>query len=102
MDRQRWTKTAALVAAAAGALVLGGCSDQLGDRGGEDGAPPDKILDVDYIEVFRNADGFPNVSRVCIEGVAFATSSTGRGDSSGGAAIIRVPEWDAVCKTHQG
>lgn len=51
--------------------------------------------------MFRNADGFPNVSRVCVDGIAFATSSTGRGESSGGAAIIRVPEWDAVCTQHK-
>lgn len=97
------TATRALLLAATGAaLVLAGCSDQLGDRGGQEGSPPDKILDVDYVEVFRNADGFPNVSRVCVDGIAFATSSTGRGESSGGASIIRVPEWDAVCRAHNG
>lgn len=100
MNRHHRT-AAVLVAVAGAALALGGCSDQLGDRGGEAGSPPDKILDVDYVEVFRNADGFPNVSRVCVDGIAFATSSTGRGESSGGAAIIRVPEWDAVCTQHK-
>ncbi len=51
------------VAAAAAALVLAlnGCSDQLGDRGGSEGAEPDKISDVNYIEVYRNADNFPNM-----------------------------------------
>ena len=80
-------------------LLLTGCSDQLGDRGGDDGAPPDEVLDVDYVEVYRNADGFPNISRACVDGRGFATSSTGRGDSSGGASIIRVPEWDDFCAT---
>ncbi|GLX96588.1 MULTISPECIES: hypothetical protein [Herbidospora] len=81
------------------ALLLTGCSEQLGDRGGEAGAPPDKISDVDYIEVFRNADNFPNVARICVEGVAFASTSSGARGESGVAnpSLIRVPEWDAKC-----
>ena len=81
-------------------LGLAGCSDQLGDRGGNDGAPPDEIGDVDYVEVYRNADGFPNISRACVQGLGFATSSTGRGESAGTAALIRVPEWDTFCSEH--
>ncbi|GAA0559384.1 hypothetical protein A8924_5218 [Saccharopolyspora erythraea NRRL 2338] len=79
------------------ALGLTGCSDQLGDRGGKEGSPPDLIGDVDYVEVYRNADGFPNVARVCVQGLAFATSSSGRGESSGATPVIRVPEWDGFC-----
>jgi hypothetical protein len=85
----------ALGVAVAAALVLTGCSAQLGDRGGQEGAPPDKIGDVDYVEVFRNADQFPNIARVCVEGIAFATTS------SGGPGLARVPEWDAVCAAHR-
>lgn len=85
---------------ALGLVALTGCSEQLGDRNGVDGAPPDQILDVDYVEVYRNADGFPNISRACVQGLGFATSSTGRGESAGGAMIARVPEWDAFCATH--
>jgi hypothetical protein len=77
------------------ALALAGCSDQLGDRGGEEGAEPDKISDVDYIEVFRNADNFPNVAMVCVRGIAFATTASRDGQSS--PALIRVPEWDPRC-----
>lgn len=87
------------VAAAAVALVLSltGCSDQLGDRGGREGAAPDKISDVDYIEVYRNADNFPNVARLCIDGIAFATTASREGTSS--PALLRVPEWDPRCPT---
>jgi hypothetical protein len=80
------------------ALVLAGCSAQLEDRGGDEGAPPDFIGDVDYVEVYRNADAFPNIARVCVLGLGFATSSTGRGADGGGATpIIRVVEWDDFC-----
>jgi hypothetical protein len=65
--------------------------EELGDRGGHEGAPPDRIGDVDYIEVFRNADDFPNVARICVEGIAFASTS------SGGPSLLRVPEWDSMC-----
>ncbi|MGW6276237.1 hypothetical protein [Kribbella sp. NPDC055071] len=76
-------------------LLLSGCSKQLGDRGGDYGAPPDKILDVDYVEVYRNADKFPNVARICIDGLAFASTS------SPDPGLLRVTEWDAVCATHK-
>lgn len=90
--------TGAVVAA----LLLTGCSDQLADRGGQEDAPPDRIGDVDYIEVFRNADKFPNVARICVEGLAFAgTSSGSRGESGVAApALLRIPEWDAKCAEH--
>ncbi|GAB1819573.1 hypothetical protein [Herbidospora sp. RD11066] len=90
------TKAAGVLMAA---LLLTGCSDQLGDRGGNENAPPDKISDVDYIEVFRNADNFPNVARICIEGLAFASTSSGLRGESGVAnpALLRVPEWDTKC-----
>ncbi len=78
-------------------LVLTGCADQLRDRGGQEGAPPDVIGDVDYIEVYRNADHFPNVARTCVQGLAFATTSSGRGQSAGATPLIRVPEWDDFC-----
>lgn len=76
-------------------LAVAGCSDQLGDRGGREGADPDKISDVDYIEVFRNADEFPNVALVCVRGIAFATTASREGESS--PSLIRVPEWDPRC-----
>ncbi len=91
--------TGALLGAA---LLLTGCSsEQLGDRGGQENAAPDKIGDVDYIEVFRNADNFPNVARICVEGLAFASTSSGLRGSEGAAAapaLLRIPEWDAQCR----
>jgi hypothetical protein len=72
-------------------VLLAGCSAQLGDRGGTEGAAPDRISDVDFIEVFRNADNFPNMARMCVDGLAFASSS------SGGPSLVRVPEWDGWC-----
>lgn len=88
-----------MLAMAAVLFALTGCSDQLGDRGGDEGAAPDKISDVDYIEVYRNADNFPNVARVCIRGIAFAATSSGaRGEDSYAAPdLVRVPEWDPTC-----
>lgn len=92
--------TAKAVAVLAALFALAGCSAQLEDRGGDEGAPPDFIGDVDYIEVYRNADAYPNVARVCVRGLAFATSSTGRGAEAAGATpVIRVPEWDDFCAT---
>lgn len=51
-----------------------------------------RIVDLDAVQVFRNIDGFPNVARVCADGVAFAVTST-----ESGPGMVRVPEWDAVC-----
>ncbi|QUH04012.1 hypothetical protein HUO13_27190 [Saccharopolyspora erythraea] len=88
-----------IIPLAAALVLVAGCSPQLEDRGGEEGAPPDFIGDVDYVEVYRNADDFPNVARVCVRGLAFATTSTGRGHESVGATpIIRVAEWDDFCR----
>ncbi|MEV0967364.1 hypothetical protein [Microtetraspora glauca] len=84
-------------------LLVSGCSSpQLGDRGGQEEAAPDKISDVDYVEVFRNVDNFPNIARICIEGVAFASTSSGIRGENGVAnpALLRVPEWDAKCTSH--
>ncbi len=81
--------------ALAGALVLtaavtaAGCSEQLGDRPLTDDIP---ITDLDGVKVYRNINGFPNITRACADGIAFAVTSTDVGPS-----MIRVPEWDAGC-----
>ncbi|GLY14691.1 hypothetical protein LWF15_05840 [Kineosporia rhizophila] len=95
--KRAWMLGAAVALALGTALT--GCSDQLGDRGGDEGAPPDKISDVDYIEVYRNADNFPNIARICIRGIAFASTSSGVRGESGYAApsLLRLPEWDQTC-----
>ncbi|MFC9993959.1 hypothetical protein [Nocardia sp. NPDC127526] len=77
-------------------LALAGCTqEQLEDRSG----PSDAIHDVDYVEVYRNTDSFPNIARVCVSGIAFAATSTGRGESAGAGPIVRVTEWDSFCAT---
>lgn len=89
-------RPAAVTAVAlAAALALTGCSAQLGDRKGGSGRDPDKLSDVDYVEVYRNIDNFPNVAKVCVDGVAFAATSTRDGQTS--PSLVRVPEWDATC-----
>lgn len=76
----------------------------LGDRGGVEGAAPDDIVDVDWVVVHRNADGFPNIAMVCIDGLGFAVPSTGYGTGEGGGAgatpLIQVDAWDLECALH--
>lgn len=50
-----------------------------------------KSRDPDKIELFNNIDKHPNIAKVCIDGVAFATTTRDL------AAITRVPEWDKTC-----
>ncbi len=94
-------RTALALTATACLLVLAGCSAQLGDRGGQNGAPPDFIGDVQWVEVYRNVDRFPNIARVCVLGLGFATPSTGsasgEGGTNGATPLLRVPEWDTFC-----
>lgn len=88
----------ALTVAGSAVLALCSCSAQLADRGGVDNAAPDSIGDVDWIDVYRNADRFPNIARVCVQGLGFAVPSTGTNEGGGGATpLIRVPDWDTFC-----
>ena len=48
--------------------------------------------DPDLIESYNNLDGHPNIAKVCIDGVAFATTTR---DAQ--AAIQRVEAWDSTC-----
>ncbi len=47
--------------------------------------------DPDSIAVYNNVDRHPNIVKVCIQGVAFATTTRDY------AALTRVPEWDRTC-----
>lgn len=78
------------IAAAAAAATIAGCSTQYDDL---KNVPPSFP---NYAAVYINVDGFPNVTELCINGVAFATT-TRQYDS-----IMRVPEWDAFCATKVG
>lgn len=67
-----------------------------GRSGKQEGAPPDRIGDVDGVVVYRNVDGFPNVASTCVKGIAGPG-----GEYAGGATpLVRVPEWDAECAQH--
>ena len=46
----------------------------------------------DLIEAYNNLDGHPNIAKVCIDGVAFATTTR-----ENNAAIQRIPDWDSTC-----
>lgn len=45
----------------------------------------------DLIEVFNNVDKHPNIVKVCIDGVAFATTTRDY------QALQRVEAWDRTC-----
>lgn len=47
--------------------------------------------DPDLVENYNNMDQHPNIGKVCIDGVAFATTTRDY------TAIQRVPEWDKTC-----
>lgn len=73
---------AGLVAAAA---LTVGCTSTLQDLEGVEATPPDAY------EVFQSPDQFPNVARVCIDGVAFVTTTRDY------QQVARVPQWDEYC-----
>lgn len=76
-----------LVAVTAAGLALAGCGANQRDLENVPLTNPDKI------EIYANIDQHPNIARLCIGGVAFATTTREYGD-----AVLRVPEWDAWCK----
>lgn len=82
-------------AAVLAVLALSGCSAESADRQGGQGAAADRITDVDSAEVFRNIDDFPNVERLCIDGLGFAATSSYDGQTA--SNLVRVPEWDRRC-----
>jgi len=76
-----------LVAAVAviAAVAVAGCGAESRDLEGVPFKKPDKI------ETYINIDTHPNITRLCIAGVAFATTSREY------TSVFRVPEWDAWC-----
>lgn len=68
-------------------MVLGACSpgNNFRDVEGVKSKNPDSI------ENYNNMDQHPNIGKVCIDGVAFLTT-TRQYD-----AVTRVPEWDKTC-----
>ena len=87
MDRM--TTKRRLVVVVCGALAIGtACSPGNNFRDVE-GV---RSQDPDLIESYNNLDGHPNIAKVCIDGVAFATTTR---DAQ--AAVQRVPDWDSTC-----
>lgn len=69
-----------------GVLALTGCGDANSkDLKGIGWKTPEKI------EVYANIDQHPNIVRLCIGKVAFATTSR-----NAGMNLMRVPEWDVT------
>lgn len=81
--------TACAVLAVVLALFTAGCSNQLNDLGGIGQASPD------YALTYVNVPDFPNITLVCIRGVAFATTTRT------GVDMTLVPKWDAFCATKE-
>lgn len=64
-------------------LAMSGCGSSRRDLNGVPNKDPDKA------EMYANVDGYPNIVRLCIDHVAFATTTR---DAAG--TMMRVPEWD--------
>lgn len=76
-----------LLTGAAFVLALGACSpgNNFRDVKGVDSRDPD------LIQNYNNMDQHPNIGKVCIDGVAFLTTTRDYD------AVTRVPEWDKTC-----
>lgn len=84
-----------LIALGAGVVVtagiVAGCeSPQLNDLRNSPTNYPN------YSMTYINVSGFPNVTELCINGLAFYTTTRDYN------AIARVPQWDAFCATQIG
>lgn len=86
------------------AIAVAGCSDNkdaerqdLDFGRGQDEVKVEngEVRQPDSITVWLNADKHPNIVRVCLDGLAFRTVSTGQQTHT--SAVERVPEWDAIC-----
>lgn len=78
-------KRVMITLAAVAAVAAAGCTSTLQDLENVDAVPPDSY------EVFQSPDLFPNIARVCVDGVAFVTTTRDY------QQVTRVPEWDAEC-----
>lgn len=78
----------ALIALAAflGVAALTGCGANVRDLEGVPIKEPQKI------EIYANLDKHPNIVRLCIDGIAWVTTTREL------ESVTRVPEYDAWCK----
>jgi hypothetical protein len=74
-----------LILVALTALALTGCTSTLQDIEGVHAQKPDKV------EVYQHINRFPNLSLICVHGVAFITTTRDY------APVLRVPELDTQC-----
>lgn len=86
--RNMWLAAAAAAAVIGGSGLAAGCSSpQTNDQGGIQQAS------ADYALTYLNADGFPNITMLCIRGVGFATTTRDY------TSLMRITQWDAFCAT---
>lgn len=81
-----WKRALVVAGLVVGLGVAGGCRDNFKDLESV------KYRDPDKVEGYNNVDRNPNLTRLCIDGVAFMTTTRDY-DS-----VLRVPEWDSWCK----
>lgn len=84
------------------ALALTGCDTDLESRGGERydfdrSNNADEVRDVDWVIMYRNVRRVPNIVISCLDGIAFASTTSGESGNSG-RDIERVEEFDADCE----
>lgn len=80
-------KRVKVVAGIGALLVLGACSSGNNFRD----VKGVKSQNPDLIQNYNNMDKHPNLGKVCIDGVAFLTTTRDYD------AVTRVPEWDKTC-----
>lgn len=73
------------------AFALSGCT-QNQYRDSEDAA----LKDPDSVDIYTNVDEHPNIVRLCIDGVAFATTTREY------EPVFLVPDWNDYCETKEG
>lgn len=83
------------------ALALTGCDSDLDSRGGDRldmgrTNDADEHRDVDWVIVYRNVRRVPNIVISCLDGIAFASTTSGESGASG-RDIERVKEFDEEC-----
>lgn len=78
-------------AAVVSALVIGGVSLTACGSNNKRDLNNINSLNPDYAEIYNNTDSYPNISLICIRGVAFATTTREYN------SIQRVPQWDTFC-----
>lgn len=76
-------------------LPSAGCDPNPGLRDAGREHEIEDVRDIDDITVFRNYDNWPNIARVCADGVAFAVTRSADGAKS--PSMVRVAEWDRKC-----